>query len=124
MLKKISLLVFAVAVMMMQSVACASPEPQYCSSDGEYDYYVVDVHRPHNPGLLYVTVRRSDDVEYWYAFSENPPQRTYSYHYTYVGHVRNILGNGLITENQLANDIFYVARHWPRREECEEPVSA
>lgn len=92
--------------------ARASRSPQYCSADGEYDYYVVDVFRPHNPAVRYVTVCRSDDVEYLYTFSYNPPFKTYSYTYSYPNSRRNILGSGLISENQLANDILYVALHW------------
>ncbi len=117
MLKKATLLLFAMAVMMMQGVAFALSEPQYCSSDEEYDYYVVDFHRPRNPGVYYVTVRRSDDTEFWYIFSYEPYKKTYSYAYYPAGTHRNALGKGLITENQLANDIFYIVLQWTRRGE-------
>ncbi len=91
--------------------------PQYCGTDREYDYYMVDVHRPRNPGVYYVTVRRSDEKEYWYIFSYEPYKKTYSYAYYPAGTHRNALGSGLITENQLANDIFYIVLQWTRRGE-------
>lgn len=115
MMKKVAFFVFA--VMMMQGIACASPDPQYCSSDEGYDYYVVDVHRPHNPAVRYVTVRRSDDTEYVYMFSYNPPPKPYFYTYFYPESRRNILGKGFVDENRLANDILYVALHWARGDE-------
>ena len=106
------LLAIVLAVMMMQGEACASPDPQYCSSDEEYDYYVVDVFRPHNPAVRYVTVRRSDDTEYIYMFSYNLPPKPYFYTYFYPKSRRNILSEGYVDENWLANDILYVALHW------------
>ena len=105
-------LFFVLAALLLHSAVYASPDPQYCSSDEEYDYYVVDVHRPHNTAVRYVTVRRSDDTEYIYMFSYNPPPKPYFYTYFYPESRRNILGKGFVDENKLANDILYVTLHW------------
>lgn len=95
--------------------ASASPPPQFCGSDGEFDYYVLSVHKPDEPGVYYVDVRRSDDIKYRYVFSYNSPFKAYSYTYSYLyypGSRKGILDSGLTSENKLANDILYVALHW------------
>ena len=45
-------------------------------------------------------------------FSLRTIQKTYSYPYYPAGTHRTAIEEGLITENQLANDILYVALHW------------
>ncbi len=109
MLKKVLLIV--AAIIMLQNVCFsfgALPEEQYCSTSDGYDYYVTGILKPHNPGLYYADVRKSDGTEYRYTFSYNPPNNTYSYHYTYRTSSKNVLGSGFVNENQLANDILYV----------------
>ncbi len=90
-------------------------EEQYCSTQDGYDYYVTSVVRPHNPLLYWVGVRRSDDVYFCYRFEFDPDNRTFSYGYG-LGKTppKESLERGQVEDNQLANDILYIALQYAK----------
>lgn len=86
---------------------------EYCSTMDGYDYYVTSVDRPQNPLLYHVMVSRSDGAKLYYGFNYNPDSQTFSYNWNDGGtpgsRKAKHSGSGQVSDNQLANDILYVA---------------